>query len=152
MTTFRSAPTGEVDPRTLYSILRLRSEVFVVEQACAYLDPDGRDVEPAAVQWWAVEGDGGDGVAVTATARVLRDPDGRTRIGRICTSAATRGTGLGAALLRNVMAASGPGEIVIDAQSRLCDWYAHFGFQATGHDFVEDGIAHSEMIRPAGAP
>ena len=63
---------ADLDPATLYRILALRSDVFVVEQDCVYPDPDGRDLEPDARQLW-IERDG----AVVATLRLLRDPDGR---------------------------------------------------------------------------
>ena len=71
---------AEIEPRTLYGILRLRAEVFVVEQACAYLDLDGRDLEPATRQLW-IEAEAG---AVIATARVLESVVSR----RIRTTAA----------------------------------------------------------------
>ena len=45
----RIAPFAELDPAVLYELLRLRAEVFVVEQDCAFLDLDGRDTEPAAI-------------------------------------------------------------------------------------------------------
>lgn len=138
----RSAPTTDLDAATLYAILRLRSEVFVVEQACAYLDADGRDVEPGCVQLWVEE----RGV-VLATARLLVEPVGH-RFGRLCTAPAARSRGLGAALVQEALALAGPAPVVIDAQSHLAGWYGRFGFVATGHEFVEDGIAHTEMRRP----
>jgi len=140
----RAAPTTELDVLTLHAILRLRSEVFVVEQACAYLDPDGRDAEPDCVQVWVTDDDG----AVIATARVLLDADGRHRIGRVCTTPSARGRGIGALMMRAALERCGDGAVVIDAQSQLADWYAKLGFVATGHEFVEDGIHHSEMLRP----
>ena len=64
----------------LHDILRLRGDVFVVEQACVYPDIDGRDTEPTTLHHWiSVEH------AVAAYARTLTDPDGATRIGRVVT-------------------------------------------------------------------
>jgi hypothetical protein len=44
----QDAATDALDARTLYGILALRAAVFVVEQDCVYLDPDGRDLEPGS--------------------------------------------------------------------------------------------------------
>jgi len=135
-------PLHDVDPPTLYRILELRCRVFVVEQACAYLDLDGRDLEPSCRLLW-IEGDGGQ---VLATARLLDDVDAR-RIGRIVTDPAARGRGLAARLVEHALAAS-EGPWVLDAQAHLADWYARFGFAVAGPGFVEDGIPHVPMRRP----
>lgn len=135
--------TLDLDVATLYAILRLRAEVFVVEQACPYLDVDGRDVEPAAEQLW-LEGAGG---SIVATARLLEEPDGSVRLGRICTTPAARGRGLAAQLVEAAVQAAGGRSIVLDAQSHLVPWYETLGFAPTGHQFVEDGIPHTEMAR-----
>jgi ElaA protein len=140
-----AAPTNELDPRTLYAILRLRAEVFVVEQACAYLDPDGRDLEPGCVQLW-IETRSGEG-SVLATARLLTEPGGGHRIGRVCTAPDARRRGLGAALMVAALDRCGDAPVVLDAQSQLTGWYEQFGFETTGHEFMDDGIPHTEMIR-----
>jgi ElaA protein len=126
-------------PVTAYRLLQLRAAVFVVEQRCAYLDPDGRDLEPGALHYWI-----GD---VDAALRLLVEPDGARRIGRVVTSAGARGRGLAAALLRAAIADVGERPIVLDAQSHLTDWYRRFGFTVDGADFVEDGIPHTPMRR-----
>ena len=78
---------AELTPDGLYGILRLRSEVFVVEQECAYLDIDGRDREPDALHLWV----GGD--EPVAYLRVLNGPPvGTSRIGRVVTADRPRGT------------------------------------------------------------
>ena len=106
-----------LSPRTLHDIARLRQEVFVVEQDCAYLDLDGRDAEPATEQFWvAVPRDqhatAADAAApaltsdttstIAATLRVLdeggREP-GLRAIGRVVTSPERRGKALAAALI-----------------------------------------------------
>lgn len=138
------APIDEIHPRTLYALLRLRSEVFVVEQQCAYLDPDGRDLEEDCEQLWIDDETG----SVAATARLLREPDGRVRIGRVCTTPGARRSGLAARIVRDALDRCGGATVVIDAQSQLTGWYAQFGFEPTGHTFMEDGIHHTEMIRP----
>ena len=138
---------AELDPVTLYRILALRADVFVVEQDCVYADPDGRDLEPDARQLW-IEQDS----SVIATLRVLRDPDGTARIGRVATARSARGSGLAAALMRRALELAGEGEIVLGAQSYLVDWYRRFGFERDGADYVEDGIPHVPMRRSSGSP
>jgi ElaA protein len=124
----------------LYGILALRAAVFVVEQDCVYLDPDGRDLEPDARQVW-IERDG----TVLATLRLLRDADGSARIGRVATDPPARGAGLAAALMQHTLALVPNGDVVLGAQSYLEKWYARFGFVRDGADYVEDGIPHLPM-------
>jgi ElaA protein len=132
------APLGELDPATLYAILRLRVDVFVVEQRCPYPELDGRDVEPDAVHWW-VEEDGG----VLACLRVLREAQGH-RVGRVVTRRAARGRGLAALLLRAALEDL-ERPVVLDAQDQQVAWYGRFGFEVDGPGFVEDGIPHTPM-------
>lgn len=134
---------AEIQPLALYRILRLRAEVFIVEQACAYLDLDGRDAEPSARQLWIEDEDG----AVLAAARVLDDGDAR-RIGRIVTDPAHRGEGMGRRLVEHFLASfAGPWRL--DAQAHLAGWYARFGFEVDGDEYIEIGIPHVPMVRLA---
>ncbi|MCR2816752.1 GNAT family N-acetyltransferase [Microbacterium jiangjiandongii] len=141
---FHEASPAEMDPVRLYSILKLRVDVFVVEQGAAYEELDGRDVEPGARLYWAE--DEGD---VLATLRLLTEADG-SRIGRVATAAAARGRGLAAELMRRAIAASAGQRIVLDGQLQLERWYEGFGFARSGEVFVEDGIPHVPMTRAAG--
>jgi ElaA protein len=137
----RDATLAELDPITLYRILALRSEVFVLEQQAAYLDPDGRDLEPTARQLW-IERDG----AVVATLRLLFDDERTARIGRVATAKDARGAGLAAQLMRRALELTGGQEVVLDAQTYLFEWYAGFGFVRAGEDYTdEDGIPHVPM-------
>ena len=139
MVVIRSAPLRDLDAVTAYEIARLRQDVFVVEQACVYPDLDGRDLEPGAVQVWAE-----DGVGVVACLRVLREPEGGVRIGRVATARGARGEGVATALVSAALEqASGP--VVLDAQSHLEGWYSRLGFVRDGAEFVEDGIPHVPM-------
>ena len=127
----------------LYGILRLRAEVFVVEQDCVYLDLDGRDLEPSTRHLWFEEDGSG---AVLAALRVLTEPDGGSSVGRVVTAPAHRSRGLAAALVKAALA--GPEAVRpvrANAQSHLVDWYAGFGFAVDGDEFVEDGIPHTPM-------
>lgn len=142
MATLHDGVLADLDPVTLYRVLALRSDVFVVEQDCVYADTDGRDLEPDARQLWA-EQDG----KIVATLRLLRDSDGCARIGRVATAVSARGSGLAAQLVQRAIELAGPAEIVLDAQTYLFDWYARFGFVRDGDDYVEDGIPHIPMRR-----
>lgn len=136
------ATAADLDPVLLYRILALRSAVFVVEQDCAYLDLDGRDLEPGARQLW-IERDG----AVLATLRLLDDPGGVRRIGRVATAPDARGLGLAARLMTRALELADGAAVVLGAQAHLHDWYARFGFVQDGEQYLEDGIAHVPMRR-----
>ncbi len=136
------AVAGELTASQLYELLRLRADVFVVEQECVYLDPDGRDLEPSTRHLW-IEG-GPDEAPVLAALRVLAEDHGSS-IGRVVTAAATRSRGLGAALVRAALE-DAPRPVRINAQSQLVGWYAGFGFEVSGAEFVEDGIPHTPMV------
>ena len=140
----RDALLTELDPGTLYRILALRTDVFVVEQNCPYPELDGRDLEPDARQLWVERDD-----AVIATLRLLRDADGSARIGRVATATAARGDGLAARLMGRALELAAGRTVVLDAQSHLAGWYARFGFEADGPEYVEDGIPHVPMRRAA---
>nr|WP_228506630.1 GNAT family N-acetyltransferase [Frigoribacterium sp. VKM Ac-2530] len=145
-----------IDPLRLYDLLRLRVDVFVVEQECAYPELDGRDVEPDAVMLWAEEDE-----QVLATVRLLVDhadaeADAASaadalRIGRVATATAARGRGLAADLMRLALDRAEGRLVRLDAQAHLEGWYARFGFVVDGPGFLEDGIPHVPMSRAATA-
>ncbi|MGD8201919.1 GNAT family N-acetyltransferase [Ornithinimicrobium sp. W1679] len=141
----RAARLVDLDPVTLHDLLRLRVDVFVVEQECAYPELDGRDADGTTEHLW-VEADG----TPVATLRLLTDGDGARRIGRVATARGHRGQGYADALVREALRRSGGAEVVLDAQTYLEGWYARFGFVRTGPDFVEDGIPHLPMGRADG--
>jgi ElaA protein len=138
----QAAAVAEIPPVLLYEILRLRVEVFVVEQRAAYPEIDGRDVEAGALLLWVSDDEG-----VLGTARLLEDADGVARIGRVATAPRARGTGVGAALMRRALELRGQGPTVLDAQEHLADWYGRFGFLVSGPSFLEDDIPHVPMRR-----
>jgi ElaA protein len=137
------AAVGDLHPRTAYLLWQLRTDVFVVEQECAYRELDGRDLEPTTLHVWAER----DGEPV-AYLRVLAEPDETRRIGRVCVAVHARGTGLAAALMRRALEEIGERGSVLDAQSHLSSWYARWGFTVTGPEFLDDGIPHVPMARP----
>jgi ElaA protein len=135
---------GELPASVLYGLLKLRAEVFVVEQDCAYLDPDGRDLEPSTRHLWVESDDG----SVVAALRVLAEADGGCSIGRVVTAPGHRSRGLAAGLVKEALT-DAPRPVRINAQSHLVDWYAGLGFDVAGAEFVEDGIPHTPMVMPA---
>lgn len=142
--TVHDAPLDALAPATLYAILRLRAEVFVVEQGCAYLDPDGRDLEATARQVYAER----DGVLLGAL-RVLEESDGSVRIGRVVTAPAARSAGVATALVEHALVLVGGRVAVLNAQAHLEGFYERFGFSRSGPNFVEDAIPHVPMTRAA---
>ena len=142
------APLVDLDPATLHGILKLRVDVFVVEQNCPYPEIDGRDVEASTLHFWCADLDG----SPVATARLLVDElaDGPRifRVVRVCTRHELRGTGLARAVLDAVVAETGDRPSVLAAQAHLESMYAGWGFVVDGPRFVEDGIPHVPMRRP----
>ena len=139
---------NELGVDNLYDALTLRCRVFVLEQG-PFLDPDGIDRD-----CWHLLGRDSDGL-LQAYLRVV-DPGARyaePSIGRVITSPETRGTGLGRRLMAEGVARCAlawPGQATrISAQAHLAPFYAGFGFGPVGETYLEDGIAHQEMVRPA---
>ncbi len=137
----RVARFVELDALTLYLLLRLRVDVFVVEQQCPYVELDGRDVEPDTLHAWLPD-DSGEPLAYL---RVLRDGPGPRRIGRVATAQRARGRGLGRTLVRRALDECAAEPVVLDAQAHLLRWYERLGFVRDGDDFIEDGIPHVPM-------
>ncbi|MBW0272181.1 acyltransferase [Nocardia sp. MH4] len=141
----RRAWAADLDPATLYRLLKLRVEVFVVEQACAYPELDGRDLLPETRHLWL-----DDEGEVIATLRLLEEhEDGVTsfRLGRLCTAVPARGHGYTTRLLQAALAETGSATVRLNAQSYLVDMYAKYGFVPDGEEFLDDGIPHVPMRR-----
>lgn len=134
-----------------HDIVRLRVEVFVVEQECPFPELDGRDTEPGARHSWVAGSDTGlPALPVVAYARALADPHGGTRIGRVVTHPSARRRGLGGLLVGHLVGTTG-GPWTLDAQARLADWYSGFGFLAAGEPFEDWGMLHVPMRRDVAA-
>ncbi|QCW49656.1 GNAT family N-acetyltransferase [Nocardioides dongxiaopingii] len=145
-----AVPFAGLDARTLYAVARLRQDVFVVEQACPYPDLDGRDLE-AGTHHVLLQDDRADSPALLGVARVLDDGD-VWRVGRVVLARDARGRGLADDLVRTALTLCTGRDVVLDAQSPLAGWYAGFGFEVDGPEFLEDGIPHLPMRRPARRP
>ena len=138
------APFDELSPATLYALLRLRVDVFVVEQECAYAELDGRDDEPGTRHLWISGADGDP----RAYLRILRDGDGTAHLGRVAVVLPYRGTGLAAQLMDAALAHIGDAPCELEAQVQVADFYTRWGFVVTGPQFDLDGIPHVPMRRP----
>lgn len=132
---------SDLTAERLYDLLRLRVDVFVVEQQCPYPELDGRDSEPETEHLW-VEVD----EQVVATARALRGSPA-WHIGRVATAQGHRGRGYAAAVVQAAIDRIGDHPIQIGAQAHLQGWYERFGFVRDGPDYLEDGIPHLPMRR-----
>ncbi|SOC42490.1 ElaA protein [Rhizobium subbaraonis] len=132
--------------RELYAMLKMRVDVFVVEQNCPYPELDGNDPDCLHLRLL-------DGEELLACARLWRPtPDAHPRIGRVAVSPDHRGKRLGEALMREAIAEcqkAYPNETIeLSAQSHLQRFYASFGFEPISAEYLEDGIPHVDMLRP----
>ena len=142
----RVASFRDLDTTTLYAILQLRSDVFVVEQNCPYNDLDGRDLEPGTRHVWLSRGD-----EILAYLRIL-DDGGVERIGRVVTARAARGAGNARRLMDQALTVIGNRPSLLEAQAYLVRFYARYGYQQTGPEYLEDGIPHVPMAKAAPQP
>jgi ElaA protein len=149
MTTWTCKTFDQLTPAELYDILRLRSEVFVVEQNCVFLDMDNKDQHCHHII-------GRQDGNLVGYSRILRAGISyvESSIGRIVTSPAARSRGIGRELMvqsiRTLYDLYGITDIRIGAQYYLLSFYASFGFVQKGEIYLEDGIEHIEMLLTAG--
>jgi len=147
---WRFAPFDSLTVRELQYIYMARQAVFSVEQQCAFMDADGLDERAYHLAAWSpLQRE------PLAYARLL-EPGAKyaePSIGRVITTAAARGRGLGRETMVRALAHAAqtwPGAPVrIAAQSRLEGFYGSLGFIVASPRFLEDGIDHTEMVRAA---
>lgn len=136
----------ELTVSELYDIMRLRTDVFVVEQNCPYPELDGKDKKCLYI--YATKLD-----QVVACARIV--PPGLSypeiAIGRVAVHADYRKDGYGRILMQHAIdkieEEFGAQDIQIGAQSYLKNFYGSFGFEPSSEEYLEDGIPHVDMIR-----
>lgn len=151
----------------LYGIVQLRSQVFVVEQHCIFLDQDGVDTLPQTLHAFYPDearmmkdthgAEVGRSLAPTAYARLLPPdlPDGPAfepgarSISRVVTNPVARGRGWGRRLIGELVAGHSHQLLTLNAQTHLEPFYSSFGFSPNGPRFLEDGIDHTPMSRQA---
>lgn len=132
----------------LYDLLRLRSEVFVVEQNCVFLDQDNKDQQCYHLLLYADD-------KLAAYSRLV--PAGisytEVSIGRVITSPDFRGSGLGKKIMHLAIQGCqdlfGLVDIRIGAQIYALPFYQSLGFIIAGEVYDEDGIEHVEMVKGA---
>lgn len=130
----------------LYDIIKLRNEVFVVEQNCVFQDADNKDQQCYHLSGYL-------GSSLAAYARLV--PAGviypKVSIGRVITSPYFRKAGFGKSLMQKAIDECyhlfGKEDIKIGAQLYLKNFYASFGFKQTSEMYLEDNIPHIEMIK-----
>lgn len=130
----------ELTNEELYAILKLRSEVFVVEQQCAYLDPDGIDIEAMHISLWDTE--------LKAYARVfyIDKTASILQMGRVVSK--ERGQGYGQRVVEEALQyvkTTNAKEMIVEAQVYAKAFYERFGFAVCSKEFLEDGIPHIKM-------
>jgi ElaA protein len=145
MISFVLKPFSDLTPHELYEIIKLRNEVFVVEQQCVFQDADDKDQLSHHLMGWE------DGRLVAYTRLVPPGVSYReASIGRVVTSPRARGTGLGKQLMQESIKACKElfqtNIIRIGAQVYLEKFYRSLGFIPKGETYLEDGIVHVEML------
>ncbi len=148
MTTWKLKLFSDLSTTELYELIRLRVNVFVVEQNCPYPELDGKDCMTEVHHLLGYQGN-----ELVACARLI--PQGisypSTSIGRVATKQSHRGGGLGHQLLIQALASVETlwpnSTIEIGAQSHLEHYYARHGFVINSKEYLEDGIPHIDMLR-----
>lgn len=150
MLTWMTLPFAQLTTLQLYELMRLRVDVFVVEQTCPYPELDGKDTLDGVYHLLGYHDD-----ELVACARLL--PAGTTydnvSIGRVVTKKTARGGGLGHKLLEEALtqceALWSEQTIDIGAQEHLIEYYSRHGFNVISDSYLEDGIPHVDMRREA---
>lgn len=138
---------NELSKEELYSLLRLRAEVFVVEQDCPYQDLDNKD--KLAYHLLAIDND-----EVVVYLRIFKAGDyfQEISIGRVVVKPTYRSTGLGhqamTKAIEYIAQHNKQKAIRISAQTYLKKFYESHGFKQVGEAYLEDGLPHIGMLRP----
>ncbi|MFZ1332704.1 MAG: GNAT family N-acetyltransferase [Flavobacteriales bacterium] len=139
-------PFATLSLTELHDSLRLREDVFVVEQKCIYNEIDGQD--PNAIHILGHN----DNAELVACSRILpAGSDGYPHVGRIVVRASERGAGLASEMmniaLRTLREMYGTDRSALAAQTYLESFYGRFGYIRNSEDYLWDGIMHVDMIR-----
>ncbi|WP_367971190.1 GNAT family N-acetyltransferase [Vibrio scophthalmi] len=148
MITWKAIPFAKLTNHELYQLLKLRVDVFVVEQTCPYPELDDKDTLDGVMHLLGYQQN-----QLVACARLL--PQGTTypsiSIGRVATKQSARGAGLGHQLLQQAITQClqlWPNQAIeIGAQQHLTAFYQQHGFVQTSTMYLEDGIPHVDMKR-----
>ena len=150
MTQWQWTTFAALDNARLYTVLEARQQVFLLEQQCIYPDIDGLD--PGAhhlLGWRTIDGHEVLGAYLRCLAPGVKFDE--ITLGRVLTTAAGRGIGLGRELMMEGIARASlqyPGErIRISAQLYLEKFYGTLGFTSVSTAYDDDGIMHIDMLR-----
>ncbi len=143
---------SELTATELYELLRLRVDVFVVEQTCPYPELDGKDLHIQTLHVAVRMADGNLAAYLRILAPGVSYPG--VSLGRVVTAKAFRGRGFGHVLIEKAMELARenwPGiPLQIGAQEYLKRFYQSHGFEVTSNIYLEDGIPHIDMVRKQG--
>ena len=142
---------GDLTTDEVYAFLKLRTDVFFLEQKIDETELDDRDREAATRHYWIA-----DDLGTAAYLRTLVDNeaehlDAHRIVGRVVVREDRRGEGLSQKLLAEVLSRHGTEAMMLHAQAYIAPLYAKFGFVSFGDVFEEAGIEHQSMYRPADA-
>lgn len=139
---FTTSTFSELNGLQVHDILKLRQDIFIVEQHCPYHDIDGIDGE-----WLHLCGFDKEGLV--AYARLHCPGNETSEIGRVVVHARGRGKSYGRVLMQRaiteIFARAPEQPIELNAQTYLLDFYSSLGFVAMGAEYLEDGIPHQLM-------
>jgi ElaA protein len=136
----KSAKGNELTTRQLYQLLRMRSEVLVVEHQSPYQDLDGYDLDETTTHIWAEEAG-----AILGCLRLVRESASEVRLGRLCVAHQVRGRGTARRMVDEAIKLRGDSALTTHTRTHLSPWYERFGFVAVGPAFNEVGIPHIPM-------
>ena len=139
---------NDLTARQLFQILKLRQDVFFVEEKIIY--PDLDDTDEDSIHVFATTEKDGKTITVSY-ARVYFDPlEQHVKVGRVATAAAYRGQGIGGEVMRRCCEVAqsrfSDSEVWLDAQLHAVDFYRFLGFQVVSDVFMEAGIEHIRMM------
>jgi ElaA protein len=140
---------SELTTDELYSFLKLRTDVFFVEQRIDEEELDNRDQEPTTQHLWIADEQG-----AAAYLRIIVDAeptvrDARHLFGRVAVRPDRRGEGLMQLLIAEVIRLIGDQPMLLHAQQYIAPLYARYGFEPFGEPYVEAGLPHVMMYRAA---
>lgn len=140
-------PWSKLTTSELYSFLKLRTDIFFLEQNIDEEELDWRDSEAATLHYWIADAGG-----TVAYLRVIEDPeptylDARRLFGRVVVRPDRRGEGLAQVLIERVLERFGGESMLLHAQTYIAPLYAKYGFIESGDVYVEAGLPHVLMYR-----
>ena len=137
-------PCNDLSKDQFFDILKLRIEIFVVEQCCYYQELDNEDKEAFHVSIY------NDGIIV-AVGRIIPNLHNKeVKIGRIAVKMEHRKKGLAYKMMKDIMNFISKKyknfSVLLSAQTYLIEFYQSFGFKEIGNTYLEDGIEHINMV------